>query len=371
MKRHRGFSLAELLVAIAITSIVLAATLGAFADAVRVNDFATLLGDMDQNLRAGVNMMVRDLSQTGTGIPTGGLPCPSGAGALRINRPSPPPGALTFPQDPVSLSTNLFAINPGDGLGPVVQNAAASDIVSVLYIDNTLPLNQSFLTAIAPDGSSMTVDAGTPVAAGLNTDLQPGDLIMFSGPSGGNAIQEITRVTGTQTVFFQANSGFFNLNQRNVPAGTIMCLANPGTNVTSDCSANNGGFPTAAGSTVITASRVWMVSYYLDDVTNPQMPRLVRVLNSGTTAFHTARPVALVLENLQLSYDIVDGVTNPANLPTIPTALFPATSPNQARKVNLFLAGRSTTVNPRTRQFLRNSLSTQISLRSLSFVSRY
>jgi prepilin-type N-terminal cleavage/methylation domain-containing protein len=364
MKKQRGFSLAELLVAIAITTIVLAATLGAFTDAVRINDFASMLADMDQNLRAAVNMMVRDISQTGTGIPTGGLPCPSGAGALMINRPSPPPAAFTFPQDPVTLATTVFAINPGDGLGPILNNAAASDIVTVLYADNTLPLNQTPLSAIAADGSTMTVDPGTPISAGLNTDIQPGDLIMFSNALG-NAIQTVTRTTGTQTVFFQ-NGDFFAFNQRTVPSGSIMCLQNTGTNpAPGNCAGNNGGWPPT------TATRVWMITYYLDDVTNAQLPRLVRVINSGTTATHTARPVALVLDNVQISYDLVDGVTNPANLPTIPTGAFPGTSPNQARKVNLFLAGRSTVRYSRTGQFLRNNVSTQISLRSLSFVSRY
>jgi hypothetical protein len=182
---------------------------------------------------------------------------------------------------------------------------------------------------------------------------------MFSNALG-NAIQTVTRTTGTQTVFFQAGD-FFNLNQRNVPAGSIMCLQNLGTNPTpTDCSGNNGGWPPT------TATRVWMITYYLDDVTNPNLPRLVRQINN-----FPGRPVALVLDNMQISYDIVDGVTNPANLPTIPTALFPGTSPNQARKVNLFLAGRSSARYARTGQFLRNNLSTQISLRSLSFVSRY
>jgi prepilin-type N-terminal cleavage/methylation domain-containing protein len=359
MKQQRGFSLAELLIAIAITTIVLAATLGAFTDALRVNEFATLMADMDQNLRAAVNMMVRDISQTGTGIPTGGLPCPSGAGALPINRPSLVPGALTFPQDPISLDTTLFAINPGDGLGPTIQNVAASDIVTVLYIDNSLPLNQSPLQSISPGGDSMTVAVGTPIAAGLNTDIQPGDLIMFSNALG-NAIQVVTRTTGTQTVFFQ-NGDAFNLNQRNVPSGSVMCLQNVGANPSpADCSGNNGGWPPT------TATRVFMISYYLDDQTNPTLPRLIRQIN-----LFPGRAVALVMENLQLTYDLVDGVTNPANLPTIPTAFFPTTSPNQARKVNLFVAARSSERNARTGQFLRNSVSTQISLRSLSFVSRY
>lgn len=358
MKRTRGFTLVELLVAVAISMIVLAATLAAFNDALKVNEFATLLADMDQNLRAGVNMIVRDVSQTGTGIPTGGIPCPSGTGALRINRPSPPTTALTFPQDPVALATTLYAINPGDGLGPTINNVAPSDVVTVIYADSTLPLNQFPLTGIGGNGLTMTVSAAVNIAAGVNTDIQPGDLIMFSNAMG-NAIQTVTRTTGGQTVSFDPND-FFQFNQRNVPSGSIMCLQNPGSNATTNCALNNGGFPPT------TATRVWMITYYLDDVTDQFMPRLSRQINN-----FAARPVALVLENVQFSFDIVDGVTNPANLATVPTGTFPSTSPNQIRKVNLFLAGRSSSRNARTGEYLRNSVSTQISLRSLSFVSRY
>jgi prepilin-type N-terminal cleavage/methylation domain-containing protein len=369
MKRNRGFTLLEMLVAIAVMTIVVAATLTAFNDAIKVHDYVALLSDMDQNLRAGINLMVRDIAQTGTGIPIGGLPAPSGSGALAINRPSPPLMAYTFFQDPVSLSTTIYALNPGDSLGPTILGVP-TEIITILYADNTLPLSSLPLSAVAANGSSMTVDASIPIAGGLNTDLAPGDLIMFSNPQG-NAIQEITRTTGTQTVIFQQNSGFFGFNQTGAPAGTIMCLADPGTNTTTDCSLNNGGFPTSGfpARTNVTATRVWMITYYLDIVTDPQLPRLVRQINGGPT--NPGRPVALVLENMQLSFDIVDGVTNPTNMATVPSGAFPTTSPNQIRKVNLFLAGRSSGPNPQTGEWLRNSVSTQISLRSLSFVSRY
>src|SRR5207245_4449929 len=80
MKKQSGFTLVELLVAMTITLVVVATTLGAFNDALRANEAVTLLADMDQNLRAGMNLVIRDLIQTGEMIPTGGIPIPSGAG---------------------------------------------------------------------------------------------------------------------------------------------------------------------------------------------------------------------------------------------------------------------------------------------------
>jgi len=46
-------------------------------------------------------------------------------------------------------------------------------------------------------------------------------------------------------------------------------------------------------------------------------------------------------------------------------------SPNQIRKVNVFMAGRSANEFSGTRRFFRNTLNTQVSLRSLALVDRY
>ena len=64
---------------------------------------------------------------------------------------------------------------------------------------------------------------------------------------------------------------------------------------------------------------------------------------------------------------LVDGVTNPTNVATPPVS----NSANQIRKVNLFVSARSVDRDPQTRQFFRNSMATDVGLRSLSFVDRY
>ena len=77
--------------------------------------------------------------------------------------------------------------------------------------------------------------------------------------------------------------------------------------------------------------------------------------------------IAMGVENVQITYDLVDGVTNPTNVDT-PSA---SNSANQIRKANLFLSARSQDTNPETQQPFRNSLATEVGLRSLSFVDRY
>jgi hypothetical protein len=119
-----------------------------------------------------------------------------------------------------------------------------------------------------------------------------------------------------------------------------------------------------------------MVTYYLDVVTNPAKPQLVRQVNypnyPAGAAANPPQQIGEVIENLGFSYDIVNtqdpAGTYPNGPGDAPTALAPDT-PFAFRAVNVYLGGRSeypwTWTNPP--QFLRNSLTTQVSIRSLSF----
>jgi prepilin-type N-terminal cleavage/methylation domain-containing protein len=347
--RQAGFTLIEMLVAMGITLVLVIATLSVFDSATRANEAGTQLANMNQNLRVGMNLMVRDFLQTGQGIPTGGVPIPNGVGAGAINRPNPPNwAALAFP----GTYTTLPAVATGPGLGP--SNAStlgvATDIVSVLYGDATLPLvstnappNSQFVS-ISANGSQITVDASNPISGvGVNNPVVPGDLIMVTSPSG-SRMQAVTDVRG-QVITFNAGD-LFNLNQRGAPNGSILDLQ------------IGGVFP----ANTFTAIRVNMFSYYLDTTARARIPRLMRRYN-----FQAARSVSEVIENLQLSFDYVNGTTNPTDQKTIPAGL----TENQIRKVNLFMSGRSDQVYSVNQQYFRNSLETQVSLRSLSFINQY
>lgn len=334
MRNESGFTLAELLVSTVVTLMVLAAALGGFADAMRVTDAARETTDTNQSLEVSASMLLRDFIQAGQGIPLGGIPVPSGAGATEIQRPSPAGSDMTF-----AAGTEVIpAVTPGGALGPVVLGVE-TDMVHVLYADPTLPLNSLPLTSVANDGSSMVVP--NEIDIGGQDPIQAGDLILFSNGSG-NAVQMVTSRSG-QTVFFAAGDPM-NLNQRGAAQGTIMNLRSGGT------------FPPTS------ATRINLISYYIDIVTDPALPRLVRQVNMGARL-----AIALGIENYQITYDLVDGGANPTN---VETPVDPS-SPNHIRKANLFLAARSLAVNPRTRQFFRNTIATQVSLRSLAFVDRY
>ena len=158
----------------------------------------------------------------------------------------------------------------------------------------------------------------------------------------------VTRHQGArpaQTAFFDVDDPL-NLNQRAAEDGTVIQLQS-----------SPGVYPPT------TAMRIRMVTYYIDNRREPT--QLVRCLNAECVVDPNGRrTVAFGIENLQFSYDLVDGVTNPADVKN------PA-SANQIRKVNLFLAARSRNRFTASGQCFRNSLATQVSLRSLSLVDRY
>ena len=102
--------------------------------------------------------------------------------------------------------------------------------------------------------------------------------------------------------------------------------------------------------------------------------------NGSATTFDNTlgTAVAFDVENLQITYDLADGVTNPANVRMVAADIAGtgrcAPNPcdrNNIRKVNIVMAGRSRVAAKSTRQFIRNRLQTQVSLRSLAFVDRY
>jgi Tfp pilus assembly protein PilW len=333
MKKEQGFSSVELLLSTAISLLLLSGTMGALNNSFGHNKKVALMSDLEQNLRMGLNLIVRDFISAGWGIPVGGIPIPFGAGSVTVYRPGPPGANLTF------TTTTINAVNPGADLGPS-DGDEATDIVSILFADSTLPLNQSPLTAVAADGSSATVNAGTPIL-GVNNAIRPGDLIVLNNALGKTMLC-VTRVAG-QTMFFDATDPF-RLNQRNASEGSIMQLR------------SGGAFPPT------TATRVYLATFYLDFTTDPEMPRLIRRINFGDGA-----AVALVLDDFQLTYDLVDGNNNPTDIdsPIDPN------SPNQIRKANIRLSGRTSAKMENTSEYLHRTLTTQVSLRSLSFVDRY
>jgi type II secretory pathway pseudopilin PulG len=346
-----GFTLVELLVASMITLAVIGVALTTFSNAMSLNETTTQVADSNQNLRAGTNLLVRDLLQAGRNIPTGGISIPSGTGSTPVQRPSPPGTSYAF--DTMTL-TALSAITTGEALGPVIQGKT-TDMVTILMQDAVLgPLTVYPFNTTQPgnpaklsqDGSSLDVGGNLSWLTGDPTDgipaIQKGDLIMFQTPSG--AVMQTVTTVQSPTISFELNDPF-TLNQPAAAAGSIT---------------------TVLGSQ-LSVSRVYMYTYYVHNDSSAT-PRLMRAVN-----MFTPQALAGVIEDLTFSFDLVDGVYNPTNVKTLPftSAQNVTYNANQIRKANVHVGVRSEDKSARQDDYIRQHLSTIVDLRNLAFVDRY
>lgn len=360
-----GFSLVELLSATTISLIVLGTAMAAFRDAISMNDTATNLADASQNLRGGTNFLIKDLTSAGRQIPIGGIPIPSGAGALPLARPSPPGTPRYFDN---TTQTTLTSITAGAGLGPTVDNRV-TDMITILTIDPILDACRNGALSVGPsstpgnvpklavDGSSFSVGTNVPcLGAGATgtwivgdgtqgqSPIKKGDLILFTDPNGQNALQTVTRVDATNVYFDSNGNDAFGFNQRNAPAGSITQILGP----------------------ALSVQRVLMWTYYVDNSVAGQ-PHLMRQLNH-----FTPQALAGIVEDLELSYDLVDGTVNPVDVKDLPYTYNGNTyTASQIRKVNVHIGVRSEAMSTKQHDYLRNHLSTVVSVRSLAYVDRY
>jgi prepilin-type N-terminal cleavage/methylation domain-containing protein len=384
MKLQKGFSLIELMVSMGIVVTVVAIATGTLMQAEHATTAVSYMANTQENLRAGMHFMVRDLMQAGEGIPQGGISLPYSGAASAINRPGTNPATI-FP----AAYTTLPAITPGylagqfaTSLNPTTGatlTGVKTDIINIIYADNILqdtagnylysfPIiqaaNPPCAGTINATGASVTLAAGCFLMPGATNPITTGNLMMFHNQNG-TALEYVTSVAG-QTINFGGGDPA-GLNQSGKTFGTVANLAT-----------TPGVFPPT------TVTRVWMVTYYID-ATNAQDPQLIRQVNypNYPAAAPVNPPLAIAddIENLAFSYAIDSstdaagtyGTTNFTNgSGNAPQPILPDT-PAQIRAVNLFLAGRSENTYSAlsTPQYLRNNLSTQVSIRSLSFTNQF
>jgi prepilin-type N-terminal cleavage/methylation domain-containing protein len=371
-----GFTLIEMMITMALTLIIMASTLAAMNNAIRASEVATLTTNMNQGLRTAMDIIVRDILQVGQGLPSGRtIDIPNGAGVTAVKLPGAPatspvtssPAIRTIP----TTATEMTALLVGAGIGPTI-NGVATDVITMVQADGAFlsTISDYDVNLTALNATSMTVDPAVDISNGGADDLHVGDLIMLQKSTSSTLVQ-ITALDGVQTATFGASDSL-NLNQTAAAFGTLTKHV-----ATAPLETQTAGFVPS------TATRIRLVSYYIDAVTDPTRPRLVRRINNGSATTYdnsSGTAVAFDVENLQITYDLVDGVGNPSNVKMNAADLagttggacapFPC-SPNQIRKINVTISGRSRTPMRQTRKYLRNTLTTQVSLRSMSFIDRY
>lgn len=396
MRRENGFSLVEIMVATTIVLIIMAATLTTFTNALNATQAITEMADTQENLRAGMNYMVRDFLQAGEGVPQGGITIPNTAGVSAVNRPGPgtPPAVFgTFPTN----WTAMPAIVTGPGIGPATAaSGAPTDMVTMMYADTTLqdtfghwlnefPINlpNTGTPGCAagnntPEPGGSITQAGTTVTVTFDptcitlttgtTGINPGDLILlqnnntigdgsFTGDdesiadsSGHMALLTVSNVnTGTNTITFSANDAF-DLNASGAATGTVAQLKNA-----------QGNF------NVTTATRFWMITYYISTAApaSANRPLLMRQVN-----MNQPQAVGEVIENMQLFYDVLNVGSNPVTVNSQLEAPTSAQLPD-IRDAYILLYARAEDPFNGTKTYFRNNLETVVSIRGLDFYNEF
>jgi prepilin-type N-terminal cleavage/methylation domain-containing protein len=343
LSRHRhprGFTLAELMVAMSLALLLLGMTLSFLNQLYNTSDLAGSAAGVNQNLRAAVNLIVRDLSMAGAEIPLGGIPIPSGGTATPIIRPGP--GANTFP-----ATGAVAVITPGPGLGPTTGSggtAIPTDTITLISVNPISLLDQYPLTALSytTTSATITVNASTNIATGAS-EVSPGQLIMLQNANASCILAVSAVNTTTNTITFNHGdlADVLGLNQfSGATTGTITQLLATG----------------IPPSPAVTAYHINMVTYYLDTSTPP---RLMRQVGTGT-----AQPVALGIGVLQFSYSL-----SPPATPVDPTRT--VATPNQIRKVNLWVIAIADHKNLGTGRYYSNSIATSAVIQNLAYYNKY
>jgi hypothetical protein len=355
-----------MLISMGIMTAVMGATATALHQASRATEAAVMVSGVNNSLRTGMDLMIRDLLQVGSGLPPGHvILIPSGANSQQANIPGPPGTAFLTPNGDLDWA----AVIPGDGLGPSI-NGVATDVITVLTADNNfvdMPLTAITDTTITVAVTNPLTGQAINIQTGVDRVLT-GQLLMLEKGSTTTFVQ-ITAVNYSSRQITFGNGDSLKLNQTTAAAGNVPALRATAPTDT----LVNGAIPT-------TATRIRMISYYLD-ATVANHPRLVRRINNGhPTTFNNAlgTAVAIDIENLQLTYDLADGNNNPSNVSFVAAdyTTSGACNPNactqsQIRKVNIALTGRSNNNFARQNRLFRNTLNSQVSFRGMAFVDEY
>jgi Tfp pilus assembly protein PilW len=343
-KGQKGLSLMEALVAMLVASIVLAAGSSLVIKALQITDLVTVRSELQQDGRAAINSILKDLSLSGTGMPVGGVQLPTGTNSTKSLLACA--GGVCFLKNHFYPGNHMYPVLPNPNDGNVQQGTP--DSLTMAYLDRTLNLGTA--SAITASGSQITLAN----VAGIKI----GDLIILSNVHG-SAIGMVTDVlTASNSVVF-ATSDPLNINQPSAANGNIASLQDPGP---------GNKYPTT------TAARILVITYYLQQNAGPDGTfgtdddnwQLMRQVNGQQPV-----PVIDGVENLQVTYDVYDDTASNSSSTLVTNTKTANGTPGLVRKVNLVLSLRSMRKTGPTKSLSHLTLAAAVSPRNLSFRDRY
>jgi type II secretory pathway pseudopilin PulG len=347
-----GFTMVELLVAMAVTLIIMVGAVVLFSNVMQTSSLTLKRSEVQTEARAALSQMTRDLSQAGTGVPLNGIAIPSATTGGADPNFACDAGTCYTGANAAFKQGLLYKVTPGSGIGPNVSEP--TDAIKIVYVDPTLPWTAFQAATIAANGGSLTMPPATvPAVTDPAVGVTAGDIILLQNVYG-SAIGVVTAVGG-QTITFGTDP--LSINQVGAAAGNIKALAiTPAT------------VPVTYPPTQV--SRLMMVTYFVQAfVGSDGQPDARLMRQSGS---HPPVPVAEHIEDLQLTYDIVDPVTNALTSNSPDTVIGGLVQPNQIRKININVTSRALRAEAGAgKQPQRVNLTTSIGPRNLSFRDRY
>lgn len=378
-KSLQGFTLIELLVATSLGLIVILTMTTLFKMGMDATFTVTQRAELQENMRAAIELMTQDIAHAGAGLPTGGLQLVTGGSVSKYGCDQTATCYVPSHNYPTNISTGvanyMYGIIPGNANGVqgglTISSAPAQrdDSITTVYEDYNFPLtnfNFTITSAVAATASLVaSPNASLPTnilgAGGLNV----GDLLLFivstpgngTGSSGTSLVQnaavvaEITGIAGTGPWVLTFNTGdALNMNQTGTTSNNLSSVA------------------TAIGgaSAQMAVARLNVVTYFLQVPTGGgtvQYPRLMRQVNGLTPI-----PVADNIINLQFSYDVIDAYTGYLS-GNLANPIGSGQSPSTIQKVNIWIMGQSLTTGTKKAQSMY--LITSVSASDMSFCNSY
>jgi hypothetical protein len=353
-------------------------------------DVVGSMADVNENLRAAVNMMSRDLSTAGQNIPVAGIPLPyggTGTSAIKELYPS----ATNFPT-PSGSSLYMPVLIAGNGLGPSQGSggtAISTDVVTMIGVNQTSSFNPTTVnTTTSPPtitSSSATITVSS-TAAGY---VSPGQLIMLSNINSNCllAISSVNTTTGVITFTHgDTTNDLLGVNQFSIlSTGAVAFAVTSGPTsgtfsfLQTATQTSSHGVTTTAYSwpTGLTAYPISMVTYYLDSTTPERnLTKLTTMGTSGCAAVTCTNVVALGIDVVQIFYNLfpaatLNGVTADPTEDPWPTTSDTGNSPNHIRKVVIALIGETNHKNFANSQWCSKEIKSAVTIQNLDFSNQY
>jgi prepilin-type N-terminal cleavage/methylation domain-containing protein len=371
-KSLRGFTLLELMVSATIGLIVIMAMTSLFRQGMNATFTVTQRTEVQQNMRAAIELMTKDISLAGAGLPSGGLQLAISQGPTKVACNQS--GTCYVPGDVYPTGSYMYGVLPGFNNG--VQNGAAitaapgaiNDSLTSIYCDYNFQLSNFTFSFPTQTQATVGLIAGANPALPTNIlapgGLNVGDLLFFLVTTAGNgAGAQGTSVAQTAAVVAEI-TGIPSNAQINFAAGDALNFNQTGANSLANTILNLG--PTLGGGNTVTVCRLNAVTYFLQVPAaggTVQTPRLMRQVN-GLTAV----PVADNIVNLQFSYDVISSVGGVMNA-NQPNPIAAGDSPALIKKVNMWVMGQS--LMSSGNRFQSMYLASSASTNNMSFCNSY